>query len=200
MLTEPGLRKTVLLSSVNSRIICSFPKNRSFSTALCRGFLPITYSTTSLVTSSGLDIHLFCFFFHSEMEHLSRDIHKQNTKKAYTYCCQNDKSVCWPAEQSATRTKAVRPLIDEASWVRIQLCQRSGGSRKNLEFVSSWALWRFVSCNFELTSPKFPLDCRAFVLFQILWVRRVTCSLFPVMLSPAAVLPYFCSALEIFGL
>lgn len=107
-------------------------------------------------------------FFHTEMEHLSRDIHKQNTKKAYTYCCQNDKSVCWPAEQSATRAKAVRPLIDEASWVRIQLCQRSGGSRKNLEFVSSWALWRFVSCNFELTSPKFPLDCRAFVLFQIL--------------------------------
>lgn len=63
MLTEPGLRKTVLLSSVNSRIICSFPKNHSFSTALCRGFLPITYSTTSLVTSSGLDIHLFWFFF-----------------------------------------------------------------------------------------------------------------------------------------
>lgn len=146
--------------------------------------------------NSGLDIHLFGFFFHSEMEHLSRDIHKQNIKKPYTYCCRNDKSVYWSAEQPAARTKAVHPLVDEACWV--QLCQRSGGSHRNLEFVSAWGLWRFVPCNFELTSPKIPLDCRAFVLFQILCVWMVTSSLSPVMLSPAVVLPYFCSALEIF--
>lgn len=62
MLTEPGLRKTVLLSSVNSRIICSLPKNHSFSTAFCRGFIPITYSTTSLVTQAWIAICLGFFF------------------------------------------------------------------------------------------------------------------------------------------
>lgn len=157
MPTEAQLRKGELLSSIKSKMICSFLNNHSFSTALYRGLIPPMDLTNPLTTSSVLDIRLV-LFLHFEMEYLSGDTENQNTKRTHMLLVVKMINLS-NGQSSSQHLRQDAPSFNRwGCWTPAQLHRRSIRSCKNLKFICPWSVCRLGCCISELTSPKFPLD------------------------------------------